>query len=81
MTQAMVIDEVLPKRRSVFDQVVAQRMAAEDRPDAFMGHGRHLYASISGGLAPTTSSSERRSNSYLPNRKRTTQGALGCDTR
>jgi hypothetical protein len=37
MTQAVVIDEVLPKRMSVFDQVVTQRMAAEDRPDAFMG--------------------------------------------
>ena len=33
----MVIDEVLLKRISVFDQVVTQRMAVEDRPDAFMG--------------------------------------------
>lgn len=49
-----VIDEVLPKRMFVRDQVVTQRVVAEGRLDTSHGYGR-LYASISGSLAPTTS--------------------------
>jgi hypothetical protein len=46
MTQAVVIDEMLLKRMSVFDQVVTQRMAAEDRPDAFTAETLYQYQSF-----------------------------------
>jgi hypothetical protein len=53
MTQAVVIDEVLPKRMSVFDQVITQQMVVEDRPDAFIG-GQTLI--------PQTESAVRRAH-------------------
>jgi hypothetical protein len=33
----VVIDEVLPKRMFVLDQVVTQRVAADGRPNSFAG--------------------------------------------
>jgi hypothetical protein len=35
MIQAVVVNEVLPKRMVVRDQIVAQRVGAEARPDTF----------------------------------------------
>jgi hypothetical protein len=37
MTQAVLVEEVLPKHMAVRDQVVAQRVGAEGKPDTCTG--------------------------------------------
>ena len=80
MTQAVVVDEMVPKHVVIRDQVVAQRVRTEGGPDVVRGLVV-VNLSTSDGLRSKTLVSRQQASSYLPNRKGSTQGTSGSNVK